>query len=172
MNQVRAAVLVASDRASVGVRPDVVGPILVARLTELGYSASLEDVVVAPDNRGLLLGHLYAFAARGVRFIVTTGGTGAAVRDVTPDATRDFIERELPGFGELLRAESMKITIYAAGSRATAGTRGDVLVLNLPGSPSGAREGLDILAKPASHVLDLIAGSVADCKPVRDAENR
>lgn len=169
---VRARVIVASDRATTGERPDEVGPVLRDLLRADGYALDDGDVVVVPDDVAALVAAFETARRDGRRLLVTTGGTGAAPRDVTPDATRAFVERELPGFGELLRAESLKVTVYAAGSRATAGTRGDVLVVNLPGSPRGAREGLAILAKPVRHVLDLIAGAISDCKPVRDAETR
>lgn len=169
---IRARVIVASDRAARGERPDEVGPTLVELLRGEGYRLDDDDLVVVSDTVEDLTEAFEAARRAGRRFLVTTGGTGAAPRDVTPDATRAWVERELPGFGERLRAESMKVTVYAAGSRATAGTRGDVLVVNLPGSPKGAREGLSILAKPARHVLDLVAGAVSDCKPVRDAETR
>ena len=168
-----AHVLVASDRAARGERPDGAADALLAALKDLGYALPAPSVTISPDDVSTLSGHLRRLAADpAVRFIVTTGGTGAAWRDVTPEASRAVFARELPGFGELMRAESLKKTVYAAGSRATAGTVGDVLIVNLPGSPKGALECLGFIAKPARHVLDLIAGAVRDCAPVRAAEDQ
>jgi molybdenum cofactor synthesis domain-containing protein len=167
-----ACVLVASDRAAKGERADGAGAALVAALRDLGYDVPEPGVVISSDEFSELVSRLRSLAADpALRFIVTTGGTGAAPRDVTPEATRAVVTRELPGFGELMRAESLKKTVYAAGSRATAGTVGDVLIVNLPGSPKGALECLGFVAKPARHVLDLVAGAVRDCAPVRAAED-
>lgn len=166
-----AHVLVASDRAARGERPDGSADALLAALRDLGYATPDPAVTVSPDDEETLVAHLRRLVADPrVRFVVTTGGTGAAPRDVTPEATRRVVARELPGFGELMRAESLKKTVYAAGSRATAGTVGDALIVNLPGSPKGALECLGFVAKPAKHVLDLIAGAVRDCAPVRESE--
>ncbi len=167
-----AHVLVASDRAASGERPDGVADSLLAALRDLGYALPQPCVTISPDDLATLTAHMRRLVADpSVRFLVTTGGTGASLRDVTPDAARAVFTRELPGFGELMRAESLKKTVYAAGSRATAGTVGDVLIVNLPGSPKGALECLGFVAKPARHVLDLIAGAVRDCGPVRSAED-
>lgn len=168
-----ARVVVASDRAARGERADAAAAALTERLAAEGYALPEPAVVVVPDDVAAIEAEIRRAANDPrVRFVVTTGGTGAAPRDVTPEATLRVVERELPGFGELMRAESLKKTVYAAGSRATAGVVGDVLVVNLPGSPTGALECLGWIAKPARHVLDLIAGAVRDCGPVRDAEKR
>jgi len=164
-----AHVLVASDRAARGERADGAGEALAEALRALGYATPAPAVTVAPDDEELLAEQLRRLAADlRLRFIVTTGGTGAGPRDVTPEATRRIIRRELPGFGELMRAESLKKTVFAAGSRAIAGVVGEVLVVNLPGAPKGALECLEAIARPARHVLDLIAGAVRDCGPVRE----
>ncbi len=172
-NGIGAHVLVASDRASAGVREDASSPLLLDELWLLGYELPEPSVTISPDDEGELGRRLRSLVRNPrIRIILTTGGTGAAPRDVTPDVTRREITRELPGFGELMRSESLKKTVYAAGSRATAGTVNDKLIVNLPGSPKGAVECLGFIARPARHVLDLIAGSVSDCGPVRDSEPR
>jgi molybdenum cofactor synthesis domain-containing protein len=167
-----AHVLVASDRAASGVRPDRTAPLLLDELWLLGYDLPEPAVTVAADDEGEL-GRRLRLLIRNprVRLILTTGGTGAGPRDVTPEVTRREIARELPGFGELMRAESLKRTPFAAGSRATAGCVLDTLVVNLPGSPKGAVECLGFIAQPARHVLDLIAGVVEDCDSLRNSRS-
>jgi molybdopterin adenylyltransferase len=96
-----------------------------------------------------------------VSVVLTTGGTGVALRDVTPEATRSVIEREIPGLGELMRSEGRKFTSKAVLSRGLAGVRGRTLIVNLPGSPKGAVESLDAIAKLIPHVVDLLEGRTA-----------
>jgi molybdenum cofactor synthesis domain-containing protein len=171
-NGIGAHVLVASDRAAAGVRPDETGPLLLDELWLLGYELPEPAVTVAQDDEGELGRRVRALVRNPrVRLIVTTGGTGSGPRDVMPEVTRREITRELPGFGELMRAESLKKTIYAAGSRAIAGTVLDTLIINLPGNPRGAVECLGFVARPARHVLDLIAGIVEDCEPGRNSRS-
>jgi molybdopterin adenylyltransferase len=159
-NGIGAHVLVSSDRAASGVRPDQTGPLLLDELWLLGYDLPEPAVTVVPDDEGELGRRLRALVRNSrVRFVVTTGGTGAGPRDVMPEVTRREITRELPGFGELMRAESLKKTPYAAGSRAIAGCVLDTLIVNLPGSPRGAVDCLGFVARAARHVLDLIGGA-------------
>jgi molybdopterin adenylyltransferase len=168
-----AHVLVASDRAASGVRPDATAPLLLDELWLLGYELPEPASTIASDDEGELGRRLRALVRNPrVRFVLTTGGTGAATRDVMPDVTRREIVRELPGFGELMRAESLKKTPFAAGSRAIAGTVLDTLIVNLPGSPKGAVECLGFIARPARHVLDLIAGVVHDCERLTGGDRR
>ncbi len=94
----------------------------------------------------------------GVSVILTTGGTGVALRDITPEATRTVIEREIPGLGELMRSEGLKFTSNAVLSRGLAGLRGRTLIVNLPGSPKGAVQSLDVIAKLVPHIVDLLEG--------------
>jgi molybdenum cofactor synthesis domain-containing protein len=171
-NGIGAHVLVASDRAAAGVRADQTAPLLLDELWLLGYELPEPSATIGPDEEGELGRRLRALVrSPRVRLILTTGGTGAGPRDVMPEVTRREIERELPGFGELMRAESLKKTAYAAGSRALAGCVLDKLIVNLPGSPKGAVDCLGFVARPARHVLDLIAGAVADCGGVRDSRS-
>ncbi|MEP6716168.1 MAG: MogA/MoaB family molybdenum cofactor biosynthesis protein [Terriglobia bacterium] len=154
---IRAAVLTISDSSARGTRGDVSGPAVVARLE--GAGMEVVERALVPDERGEIAGKLLGLASglqAGV--IVTTGGTGLAPRDVTPEATRDVIEREIPGFGELMRSKGREFTPRASLSRALAGTVGGVLIINLPGSPRGAVQSLDAILELVPHVLDLING--------------
>jgi molybdopterin adenylyltransferase len=136
-----------SDRASAGVYADRGGPEIETVLREV-FGAGAEFVsAIVPDEVGLISAKLREFAdLAGCDLIVTTGGTGIALRDVTPEATRAVLDKELPGFGEAMRMASLVQTKTAILSRATAGTRGCSLIVNLPGKPSAVRECLEILS--------------------------
>lgn len=151
------SVVTVSDSATAGTRTDLSGPAVRARLEELGYRVASLDVV--PDETTAISAKLIALADSGqTAAIFTTGGTGIALRDVTPEATRMVIEREIPGIGELMRSEGLRKIATAPLSRATAGTRGRVLIVNLPGSPKGAVESLDAIVKLVPHMVDLLSG--------------
>jgi molybdopterin adenylyltransferase len=149
----KAAVFTISDGVHHGTRQDLSGPAVADRLSTAGFE--IVDQRVIPDERSQIARHLRESTAS---LIVTSGGTGLSARDVTPEATRDVIDREIPGFGELMRAEGLKSTRFAPLSRAIAGTRGRTLIINLPGSPKGALESLDAILGLVPHVLDLIEG--------------
>jgi molybdopterin adenylyltransferase len=136
-----------SDRASAGIYDDLSGPAIESVLREVfGVEARFVSAIV-PDEAERIAAQLREFADGGhCDLIVTTGGTGVTVRDVTPEATRAVLERELPGFGEAMRMQSLARVKTAILSRATAGTRGRSLIVNLPGKPSAVRECLEILA--------------------------
>ena len=152
-----AAVLTISDSVSQGERSDLSGPAVRDRLEQLGWSVSVMEVI--PDEAEQIGTRLATLSDGGqVSAIFTTGGTGVAPRDVTPEATRAVIDREIPGFGELMRAPGQKKTPLAALSRAVCGTRGRVLIVNLPGSPKGAVESLDAIVELVPHVLELLRG--------------
>ncbi len=155
MTQRRAAVLTASDGVTEGVRTDESGDLLVERLTAAGFEVVSRRVV--PDDRQDIATALKEMAA-GSDLILTTGGTGFGPRDVTPEATRNVIERPAPGIVHLLLAAGLLHTPMAALSRPEAGTIGSTLVCNLPGSSRAAAEGLDALLPVVGHALDLLAG--------------
>lgn len=153
---IRAVVLTISDSASRGEREDLSGPAVVAELQAL--KAEIIATEILPDEREGIAARLRYFADAGVaNLIVTTGGTGLAPRDVTPEATKDVIEREAPGLAELMRAESLKITPLGALSRSVCGTRGRTLIINLPGSVRGARENLAAIARALPHAVALVS---------------
>jgi molybdenum cofactor synthesis domain-containing protein len=152
-----AAVLTISDSASAGKRVDRSGPAVRERLEQLGWNVPVVEIV--PDETAEISVRLSALADGGkVSAIFTTGGTGLALRDVTPEATRAIIDREIPGFGEVMRARGRESTPLAALSRSMAGVRGKVLIVNLPGSPKGALESLDAIVDLVPHVLELLRG--------------
>jgi molybdopterin adenylyltransferase len=164
-NNIRAVVLTISDSASRGEREDLSGPAVVAELASLPVTPVTPVTVVAtailPDEVELIAAALRSYADQGtdggaVDLIVTTGGTGFARRDVTPEATRQVIEREAPGLAELMRAESLRITPLAVLSRSVCGIRGGTLIINLPGSVRGARENLQAIARTLPHAISLL----------------
>lgn len=148
-------ILTISDRASRGEYEDKAGPLMVSILTERTNWQVARQSVVA-DEVDEIAAALRAWCDAGVHLILTTGGTGFAPRDVTPEATKAVIERETPGIAEALRAESLKITRHAMLSRGVAGIRGRTLIINLPGNPKAVKENLDILLPVLPHALDLL----------------
>lgn len=153
----RIAVLTVSDRCSGGEAEDKSGPALIDAVKRLGAAVVFSEVV--PDERNQIEAVLCKWADSGrVDVILTTGGTGIAPRDVTPDATLAVIGRRVPGISEAVRAESRKTTPRAMLSRAASGVRGKCLIINLPGSPNGAVECLEVVAGVLEHAVDLLSG--------------
>jgi molybdopterin adenylyltransferase len=150
-----AAVVTVSDSCVRGERKDVSGPAVAELLKKHGFR--LVSCEVVPDD-SVKIQNLLMHLAREVRFIVTTGGTGIAVRDVTPEATRAVCERLLDGVAERMRIEGAKRTPLAALSRGVCGVRGEALILNVPGSPAGAAESLQAVVELIPHALDLLEG--------------
>lgn len=158
---IRLAILTVSDKGSRGEREDVSGPLISEVLAPLGVQQVRYAVV--PDEREEIEERLRAWADEGaVDLIVTSGGTGLAPRDVTPEATLAVIQREVPGMAEVMRAQSLKHTPQAMLSRGVAGIRGQTLIVNLPGSPKAVRECLAAIGPTLPHAIETLRGAVAD----------
>jgi molybdenum cofactor synthesis domain-containing protein len=162
---IRARVITCSDASSRGEREDLSGPAVREVLVAGGYDVDV--VAVVPDDIERIATAILDAIAHGNRFVVTTGGTGIAPRDVTPEATMRVCERLVPGFGELMRATSLQKTPMASLSRAQAAIRAEALVLNLPGSPRGAVENLEAVLHLVPHALELLEGKTQHERPPR-----
>jgi molybdenum cofactor synthesis domain-containing protein len=157
-----AAVLTLSDKGSRGEREDLSGKILAEMLASI--SGKVETYEVIPDDRKRLEEKLMYYADQlGVDVIATTGGTGVGPRDVTPDATRAVVDKEIPGMAEAMRLAGLQKTPFAMISRAVVGCRGKTLIINLPGSPNGVRENLAAILKAIPHAVEKLKGDPADC---------
>ena len=162
----RAAVICASDRCFQGLREDASSPIIVKMLTGQGYEVTATAVL--PDEYEALRTTMARIADEGsADLIVTTGGTGLAPRDITPEATAAVIDRAVPGIPEAMRAESMKITPHGMLSRGIAGIRKRTLIINLPGSPKAVKENLSCILPALDHALLMLTGGTQDCAASR-----
>ena len=161
-NRYTAAVITMSDKGARGERKDTAGPAIAEMLTTEGWNIVHTEIV--PDDFGTIKGALIRCADElGVCLVATTGGTGFAKRDVTPEATRAVIERECPGIPEAMRAESLRITPRGCLSREAAGLRGGTLILNCPGSEKAARECLGAVLPALKHGVEILRGWDAEC---------
>jgi len=155
-------VITLSDKGSRGEREDISGREVIDMLADLDIRVA--DYEIVPDEKEIIKKKIIEYTdTRRLDLVVTTGGTGVSPRDVTPDATLEVIEKELPGMAEAMRAESMKKTPHAMISRAVAGIRGHSLIVNLPGSPKGARENLAVILPALKHTIEKIQGDESDC---------
>ncbi|MBF0318388.1 MAG: MogA/MoaB family molybdenum cofactor biosynthesis protein [Nitrospirae bacterium] len=158
--QITAAVLTISDKGSCGERVDEGGPAVCELLRGIGAEVLYTEII--PDEKELIKARLIDMSTK-VDLVVTTGGTGLSPRDVTPEATLEVIDKEVPGIGETMRAEGMKATRRSMLSRAAAGIRGSALIVNLPGSVKAVRENLSVILDVLPHAIEKIKGATSDC---------
>ena len=159
--QINTGIITISDRASKGLYDDLGGPALVKAATDYGWKITAESLV--PDEKRDIQRAIREQISKGCQMILTTGGTGVALRDVTPEAVREIAVRELPGFGEVMRMESLKITKNAILSRNLAAVVDKTLVLCLPGKPSGAVECLSFVVGAIPHCVEVLQEVPTSC---------
>ncbi len=159
---ITAGVITVSDKGSRGERDDISGKEIIRVLKEM--PAAVSDYEVVPDEKEIIKQKLSEYAdIKNLDLIITTGGTGVSPRDLTPDATLEIIEKEIPGMAEAMRRESGLKTPHAMISRAVVGVRKHSLIINLPGSPKGAVENLSVVIPALEHAIDKIKGDETDC---------
>src|SRR3990170_1801124 len=158
-------ILTLSDKGARGEREDLSGEEIKRLVREIPSVVKTYEVI--PDEKHLIKDKLIEYADElGVDVIITTGGTGVSPRDVTPDATLEVIDKEIPGMAEVMRFESLKKTPRAMISRAVVGLRGRTLIINLPGSPKGVRENLSAILPAISHAVEKIKGDPSECATI------
>ena len=154
------AILTLSDKGSKGEREDLAGPLIREMISSIG--ATVEYYEVIPDEKDLIKEKLMDYSKK-VDLVLTTGGTGLSPRDVTPEATLEVIDKEIPGIAETMRSAGLEKTKRAMLSRAVAGVRGNTLIINMPGSPKAVKEGLEAIMDVLPHAIEKIKGSTKDC---------
>lgn len=162
MRPIRVGILTASDRASIGERDDISGDTIEEMIGEMGWTLAVREIV--PDDEDEIATRLKYYGDElRVDLVLTTGGTGLSPRDVTPEATRQVIDRDAPGFAEAMRAASLSKTPHAMLSRAVSGIRSSTLIINLPGSPRAVRENLEVILPALPHGLEKLCGDEGEC---------
>lgn len=154
-------IITVSDRSSKGERTDLSGPVIKEWAEKMGFQV-FDEIIVSDDIENIK-DALIKMSDKGINLILTTGGTGFAARDNTPEATKSVLEKEAPGFAETMRQKSMEITPHAMLSRAVSGIRKNSLIINLPGSPRAVKENLEFIEKAIPHAMELLANKVTDC---------
>jgi molybdopterin adenylyltransferase len=154
------AVLTLSDRGSKGERADTSGPLIRDTLKAINAEVKFYDVL--PDEKELIKRKLIEYS-RKVDLILTTGGTGLSPRDITPEATMEVVDREVPGIAEAMRSEGLRKTKRAMLSRAVAGVKGQSLIINFPGSPAAVKENLAVILEVIPHAIEKIKGDLSEC---------
>jgi len=157
---IKVAVLTLSDKGSKGQREDASGPAIEKLVKKINADVVSYDIL--PDEKARIKRKLILLCKKA-DLVLTTGGTGVSPRDVTPDATKEVIQYEIPGIAETMRSEGLKKTPYAMISRAVAGVRGETLIINLPGSPKAVKENLTVILPVLSHTIEKIKGSTEEC---------
>lgn len=163
---IRIGIINVSDRASQGIYEDIPGKAIVSTLNEYLLSSWEKQYAVIPDEQSLIEKTMISMAdEKQCCLIITSGGTGPALRDVTPEATEAVCSKMMPGFGELMRMESLKYVPTAILSRQTAGIRNQTLIVNLPGKPKAIRQCLDAVFPAIPYCIDLLNGPYIECRP-------
>lgn len=157
---IRVAILIMSDKGAKGEREDESGKFIVEMLDPATFQVTAYEII--PDEFDVIVSRLSEFSKKN-DLLLTSGGTGLSPRDVTPEATLTVIDREIPGIGEAMRAESMKHTNRAMLSRAVAGVSGECLIINMPGSPKAVQENLNVIIDVIPHAVEKIKGSQKEC---------
>lgn len=157
---IKVAILTLSDKGSKGKREDTSGPTIEKMMKKIDAEVISYDIL--PDEKALIKKKLVSLC-RKADLILTTGGTGLSPRDVTPEATREVINMEIPGIAETMRSAGLKKTPYSMLSRAVAGVRENTLIINLPGSPKAVKENLTAIIKALPHAIEKIKGCKGDC---------
>lgn len=157
-----AGIITVSDKGSQGKREDLSGPAIAEMLA--GAAISIKHTIIIPDETDKIKAAIIDFAdTKKLDLILTNGGTGVSPRDLTPDATLEVIDKQIPGMAEAMRQKSLLITPHAMLSRAVAGIRGKSLIVNLPGSPKGAKENLAVVLPALKHAIEKIKGNDSEC---------